>query len=133
MEAEKQKTLLSENHRILSQKFFEAEKKVQQLEKLLKGEILQSKSYFAQKTSLNSTLNNLRALTMNLYNERAAAKQAYFDSLQLLERISEEIHSSRNRTPGEGEENEKLEQQQRQEKADGESNGSKEGKLELDE
>jgi len=125
MEAEKQKASLSENHRSLSEKFFEAEKKVQELEKLLKGEIVKSKAYFAQKNSLNSTLNDLRDRTMKLYNERSAAKRAYGDALHSLERISEEIHRSRNkRSPGEGEE-----------EKDGESNnsGSKELKLELDE
>jgi len=109
MEAEKQKQKMSDTHRTLSGKFFDAEKKVQELEKLLHKDILRSKHYFIQKNSLNSTLNDLRARTMRLYNERTAAKRAYSDALYNLERISEDIHRSRNRTPGEGAEEQRLE------------------------
>lgn len=114
MEAEKQKSTLTDTHRTLSDKFFEAEKKVHELEKLLHKEIVRTKPYFIQKNSLNSTLNDLRSRTMKLYNDRSLAKRAYSDALYNLERISEEIHRMRNRTPGEGAEEEEKQQHEEQ-------------------
>lgn len=106
MEAEKQKTERQNRHRALSEKFFEAEKKVQELERLLHKDIVKSKSYFDMKNSLNSTLNDLKTRSTKLRSSIAEAKRAYSLALYNLEMISEEIHRSRNRSPGVGAEEE---------------------------
>jgi len=108
MEAERQKSASEGRHKVLSERFFEAEKKVHELEKLLHKDIVKSKPYFDMKNSLNSTLNDLKTRTVKLQSSITDAKRAYSLALYNLEMISEEIHRSRSRTPGEGaEENEK--------------------------
>jgi hypothetical protein len=108
MDAENQKSASEVRHKVLSERFFEAEKKVHELGKLLHKDILRSKPYFDMKNSLNLTLHDLKSRTMRLKEEIAEAKRAYSLALYNLEMISEEIHRSRSRTPGEGaEQNEK--------------------------
>lgn len=111
MEAEKQKSASEVRHRLLSERFFEAEKKVHELEKLLQKDIVKSKQYFEMKNSLNSTLNELKLRTMKLQSSIPEAKRAYKRALYNLEMISEEIHRSRSRTPGEGAEEEEDEKE----------------------
>jgi len=105
MEAAKQKSATESRHRSLSEKFFEAEKKVHDLEKLLHKDIVKSKCYFDMKNNLNSTLNDLKTRTMRLQASITEAKRAYALALSSLEMISEEIHQrngTMGRTPGEG-------------------------------
>jgi len=105
MEAEKKKSDSESCHRALAERFYEAEKKVYELRKLLEKDILKSKPYFDMKNRLNAALSEVKTRTVNLQSGISAAKRAYSLALSNLEMISEEIH--RKRTPGVGAEDER--------------------------
>jgi len=116
MDAEKQKSASELRHRALSEQYFEAEKKVHSLEKLLRRDIVKSKSYFDMKNSVNSTLAELKTRTIDLQTAITGAKRSYSHALTSLEMISNEIHFHRSRMPGEGaEEEEKAEAEEEKE------------------
>jgi len=106
MEAEQQKSDSEKRHQTLAEQFYQAEKKVYELEKLLQTDILKSKTYFDKKDNLNSTLNERKTHIIDLQTSIAKAKRAYSLALSNLEMISEEIH--RKRTPGVGAEDAEL-------------------------
>jgi len=110
MDAEKQKSASELRHRALSEQYFEAEKKVHSLEKLLGRDIVKSKSYFDMKNSVNSTLEELKTRTIDLQTAITEAKRSYSHALTSLEMISNEIHFHRSRMPGEGAEQGKAEE-----------------------
>ncbi|ODM94959.1 SH3 domain-binding protein 5 [Orchesella cincta] len=100
MEAEKKKSDSERCHRALAERFYEAEKKVYELRKLLEKDILKSKPYFDMKNRLNAALSEVKTRTVKLQSSISGAKRAYSLALSNLEMISEEIH--RKRTPGVG-------------------------------
>jgi hypothetical protein len=103
MEAEKQKSSSETRHKVLSEKFFEAEKKVQELGKLLQKDIDKSRSFFEMKYALDRRLLELKNTSMQLQKSISDAKRAYSMALCNLEMISEEIHHNRGvRIPCEG-------------------------------
>ncbi|KAF4525254.1 hypothetical protein B566_EDAN012789 [Ephemera danica] len=100
-DAETQKTVSEQEHKLRASKFCDAEKRVQQLEAEQRRSIAKSQVYFMEKESSEKILNAQKLLVEKLQVDVAVAKQEYAAALRRLEAISDEIHCRRAKGPRE--------------------------------
>uniref|UniRef100_T1JFE9 SH3 domain-binding protein 5-like n=1 Tax=Strigamia maritima TaxID=126957 RepID=T1JFE9_STRMM len=94
-EAERERAVSKQIHRIKSQSYVEAEKDVQSLQKKLKSAISKSKPYYEMKAEFNQIMERQKHRVQALEKEITTVKQSYSDALNNLEEISIEIHRQR--------------------------------------
>ncbi|XP_059478019.1 SH3 domain-binding protein 5-like [Neocloeon triangulifer] len=102
-ESESERTLSEAEHRRTSQRYQEAEQRVQYLQKELKRTIAKSRPYFETKAQTNLVLETQKTRVKALEKQVAQSKLCYSRALGNLEKISDEIHQIRRESQCNGE------------------------------
>lgn len=94
-EAETERYQSEVNHQVRAEAFKTAEENVKKLQKKLKSNIKKSHQYFEMKKITQQTLETVTESVNDIQAELKQLKELYSNTLQNLEKISDEIHATR--------------------------------------